>query len=290
MKMVKYILKVTQFIILFLTTFIFITSCGGEKIESQWMKSPIKVDGISDDWSEYRQFYNEDWKTMYSITNDDTSISLMIQFREDQLARKINTRGFTIWLNSEGDNEKSFGIHYEDRQLMDKMLNDMADGKGVPNREKRNSDFNKTVEFSGTFALVDKDINILSENGQNGFYAKALYDQGSYCFEYKMTLDANETNPELFNLSLESDLKVGIEIASISDEFKEIMKEKMEEKMKSSMKPSGGISGGGRRGSGMRGGGKSGGGMGGPSGGGIENTMKDMDAQEIWLSVELVKL
>ena len=280
-----YVLKLTRFIILLTTTFILFNSCGGDKIESQWMKTPITINGIAADWSEYRQFYIEDWKTMYSIVNDDTSISLMIQFRDDQLARKINTRGFTLWLNSDGDEEKSFGIHYEDRKLMDKRINEMADGKSMPNRENKNSDMNNSVEFTGTFSLVDKDKSLLSENGQNGIYAEALYDQGSYCFEYKIMFDAINFNSDLFKITLVSDLKFGIELAAVSEEFKEIMQQKMSGRMKDGMRPGGG----GMRGGGVRGGGKRGSGMGGPPGGGRENMMQDVDAQEIWFSVELAK-
>jgi hypothetical protein len=289
MKMDIYILKLTRFAFLFLLIFILLTSCGGDKIESQKMNTPKEIDGSSEDWADYSQMFNEEWKAVYAVANDDSSISIMIQFREDQLARKINTRGFTLWLNSEGDEEKQWGIHYEDRKLMDKMLNDMADGKGMPNRDKNEPGFKKTVEFTGSFALVDKDKNLLSDNGQNGIYAEALYDQGSYCFEYKVTLDANKISPELFNLSLESDLNVGVEIAAVSEEFKEIMQQKMSDRKKDELREGGGMSGGGKRGSGMRGGGKRGGGMGGPPGGGRENMMKDVDAQEFWLTVTLAK-
>ena len=112
------------FLHFFIFLFVFIViSCGDEEIQSEWMKAPIIVDGISADWADYPQIYNEDWKTIYSIINDDTSLSVLIQFRDYRLARKINTRGLTLWLNSEGEKEKNLGIHYEDRKLMDKILN-----------------------------------------------------------------------------------------------------------------------------------------------------------------------
>lgn len=250
-----------------------INACGGEKVESQKLKSEITIDGKSNDWVDYQQLYNEDWKTVYAIVNDDTSVSIMLQFREDGLARKINTRGFTIWLNSEGDDEKVFGIHYEDRALMESILNNIAEGKGRPNQDDKNSEFKKAVDLSGSFVLIDEEKYIISDNGQNGIYADAQYDQGNYCFEYKITKDANSIIPERFNLSLESELEVCIEIAAVNEEFKE----KMEEKMKS------GMSGG------MRGGGRRGGGMGRPPRGGRGNMTQDMDAQEIWISVELAK-
>jgi hypothetical protein len=274
--------KKIQFTFLSLLTFILITSCGGEKVESQRMNSPIEVDGSSGDWREYRQLYNEDWKTIYAIVNDDTSISFMIQFRDHQLARKINTRGFTIWFNSKGEEEKKWGIHYKDKNLIDKMLNDFADGKSMLNQKNRNSDFTKAVKLSGTFALVDKDQNILSENRQNGIYAEVLYDQGSYCFEYKIKFNTNKNNPDVFTIPQESDLKLGIEIAAVCEEFKEILQQKMAEKMKGGMRPGGGMRGGSKRG-----GGRSGDGMGGYPVGGRDNMMKDLDIQQIWFSVEL---
>lgn len=278
--------KLTQVFSLLIILFI-INACGGQKVESQRLQSSIKIDGKSNDWVDYQQLYNEDWKTVYAIVNDDTSVSIMLQFREDGLARKINTRGFTIWLNSEGDDEKVFGIHYEDRALMESILNNIAEGKGRPNQDDKNSEFNKAVEFSGTFALIGEEQNILSDNGQNGIYAEALYDQGNYCFEYKITKKSNKIDPELFSLSVNSGLNVGIEISAVSEEFKEIMKKKMEERMQAGKSGSGRSAG--MRGGGMRGGGRRGGGMDGSRSGGRENMMKDMDAQELWFSVELAK-
>ena len=67
---------------------------------------------------------------------------------------------------------------------------------------------------------------------------------------------------------------IGFEIAAVSEEFKEIMKEKMEDRMKGGIRSGGGMSGGGMPG-GMLGGGSR------------DNMMKDMDAQEIWVSIEL---
>jgi hypothetical protein len=274
MNMAEYNLKITRFIVLLSITFILLISCEGEKVESQKIKSSITIDGIADDWSEYRQFYNEDWKTMYSIINDDTSISVLIQFRDNQLARKINTRGFTLWLNSEGDEDKNWGIHYEDRELMDKLLNEIAEAKRFPNNENREPAMNKSIEFKGTFSLIGENKNILSDNGQNGIYAGAFCDQGSYCFEYKILF-----NSDLFKIAPDSDLKFGIELAAVSEEFKEIMQRKMLDRKKGGMREGGVMRGGGRRGREM----------GGAPGGGKDNMMNDMETQEFWFSLELAK-
>ena len=278
-------LMFVQFLLLII---ILVTACSNEKIESQWMTSPITVDGSGEDWSEYRQFFNEDWKIMYSTVNDDTSISLMMQFRDHQLARKINTRGLTLWLNSNGDEKKNVGIHYEDRKLMNKILNDLADGKRITKPDNRNFEMNKAIALTGTFSVVDKDKNIISSNWRNGIYAKAQYNQGNYCFEFKIEFDSNKNDILDFTISPDNTINFGIEIAAVSEDFKEIMQQKMADKMKSGQRPSGGMSGGGRSAGGMRGGGmKSGGRMGGSPGGNRDNMMNDLDAQEIWTTVVL---
>ncbi len=278
-------LMFVQFLLLII---ILVTACSNEKIESQWMTSPITVDGSGEDWSEYRQLFNEDWKIMYSTVNDDTSISLIMQFRDHQLARKINTRGLTLWLNSNGEEKKNVGIHYEDSKLMNKILNDLADGKRITKPDNRNLEMNKAIALTGTFAVVDKDKNIISSTWQNGIYAKAQYNQGNYCFEYKIEFESNINDILDFTISPDNAINFGIEIAAVSEEFKEIMQQKMADKMKSGQRPSGGMSGGGRSGGGMRGGGmKSGGRMGGSPGGNRDNMMNDLDAQEIWTTVVL---
>ena len=258
-----------QYLFLFTLSFSLLTSCGGEKIESQKRESKLKIDGNSDDWENYNQFLYDDWKVIYSIINNDSSLSLMFQFRNPQLAMKINMRGLTLWINSEGDNEKLAGIRYENRKLMDQIINDLADGNGMQPGKLGNS----SIDLTGTFSLIDKEGYIISDLDQSGIQAALQKNQGNYCFEYNIIPTAENG----LVLSEDTDLKIGIEISAVSDEFKEILEENWEVRMQ------GGMSGG------MRGGGRRGGGMGGSRGGTRENMTKDMDAQEIWFSVKLAK-
>jgi len=273
-------------IVIMIGLFTLTSACGREKIESQKTTTPIIVNGISDDWKNYNQVLYKDWSAVYSVINDDTSLSLLFQFRDPQLARKINMRGLTLWINSEGDKEKVTGIHYENRKFMDAMLDNMAEGKRML-REKPDENFegpgrDEHEKFAGTFSLRDNEGYVISNNGKNGIYGGANKKDGNYCFEF--TIKPSAENGLI--ISPDTDLKLGIEIAAVNEEVKEMMEKRKPGGMDGKIEPpEDGMSGGG-----MRGGGRSGGGMGGPPPDGKRGNMQnDTDAQEIWFSVTLAK-
>ncbi|MCB0302117.1 MAG: hypothetical protein KDE52_18795, partial [Calditrichaeota bacterium] len=100
-----------------------------------------------------------------------------------------------------------------------------------------------------------------------------------YCYEIKFPLSAigEKAQPG-------QKIKIGLEVEAVSKEIREEMKERMKE-MRGS-RPGGGL-GGGPPGGGM--GGRPGGGrMGGrPGGMAGENPMDELDAQQLWVTLQL---
>lgn len=280
-----YDLKINSIRYLLLIAFIFI-SCGNESIDSQRSVHPIAVNGISDDWKDYYQFLFKDWGVIYSVINDDTSLSLMFQFRDPQLARKINMRGLTLWINSDGDKEKVAGIHYENRKLMDALLDNMAEGKRMftekPDENFQGAERESPENLSGTFSLIDGEGYVITSNGKDVISGAADKKDGNYCFEFNIKPSAENG----LSLTPDTDLMLGIEISAVSDEVIEMMNKRKSGRMDGKMEPQdGGIPGGG-----MRGGGRHGGGMGGYLPGGKKGKAENiMDAQEVWFSVTLAK-
>ena len=73
-----------------LLSIILVTACGGEKIESQRMRSPIEIDGNSDDWSEYRQVFKEDWKIVIKYKDHEEELFALPDL---DLVKKLSIEG-----------------------------------------------------------------------------------------------------------------------------------------------------------------------------------------------------
>ena len=196
----------------------------------------------------------------------------MFRFNDPLLARKFAMNGLTLWL----DEDKEFGVHYQDYALTHMLLN------SDPRQLMRGQISREAFIPKGSFALINEDKTWETEH-LAAFSLNAEFEQvnGLYCFEFSIPLTAQE---DKINLSAEKIIPVGIELSAVSEEVQKALKEKREQGMQGRS--------GGRGKSGMNGG--MGGGMGGRGGGQragrrpLEQQM-DFDGKEIWLDVVLAK-
>ncbi|NOQ97869.1 MAG: hypothetical protein GQ561_06860 [Calditrichae bacterium] len=257
-----------------------LNGCGGEKLESQWKDAQITVDGASDDWSEYvvHYFDKEDMEIVLGIANDDTSLNLMIKFRDQRLARMFERRGVTFWFDGNDQKNKNFGIFYQNPQL---TMIEIPRGDMPGRRNDMNPDGGETFQPGGIFSLIAQDTVELGGTDIHGCKTKVDLKEGVYCYELSIPIAKNENSPYALVLSNKSKIKLGIELAAVSEEEQAIIKEMMAER-EGRGRSGGGMGGGGLRGGGMRGGG-------GGSRGGRPGGMPDMDGKEIWFTVSLAK-
>jgi hypothetical protein len=261
-------------------TILLFNGCGGEKFQSHWKKSDIVIDGQVDDWTNYpAEYYEKDESRMIvGFANDDTSLNMMIRFRDHKLARLFERRGVTLWFDGNNKKDKEFGIQYVDPD---------AKNMGLPSMQMFGRDFRReqnimdqTPELNGSFSLITKDTVEIPQDGLEGIRAAVNFRQGSYFYEFSIPLHQNGASPYAINISLKQKVKLGIEIAPVSEEEKERIEEMMKEKGQRMQGGSG--RGGGMPGGGMRGAGMKGGGMRGPG-----HLMPEMDEKEMWMTVLL---
>jgi hypothetical protein len=255
---------------------LFLTSCG-EKIESYWLDKTLVIDGDASDWDELPLQYNKDMKIVYGIVNNDSEMCMMLRFNDQKVAQMFAVRGFILWANDTDSEKKLYGIHYHDETLRDQFTARMRNRQRQDRQESDDPTFSETP--TGTFKLAKNDslLEILIDD-VTGFAAAAGYQEGLYTYEFSMPITTVNGSPYYLDLSRSQSIKVGMEIAGISDQEKAKIKEGMENRRKSDMP-----SGGGRMpGGGMRGGSKRGGGM-----RGGEPQMPDMDGEQYWVTVKL---
>ncbi|KAA3611290.1 MAG: hypothetical protein D8M58_15080 [Calditrichaeota bacterium] len=251
-------MKIIHAILLMLFTVAFF-ACSNQTIESKKPETQILVDGIGNDWEKYNLVFNEDFNIVFGALNTDPTLYLMFRFNDQRLARMFASRGVYLWL----DKEKETGIMYRDENLFPN-----------PGQRRNRGDIQQGYFPNGTFIVQKKDTVIeQSLKSYPNLEAAFNLNDGLYCFEFKLPL--NSTSPVTF-ISDDNELKVGIELAEVSEEVRSQMEQQRQGARGSAM--SGGRSGGGR---GM-------GGRGGMRGGGRPAQPKtDFDGKEIWLNIIL---
>lgn len=264
-----FVLSILSFI------FIIFIGCSEQKAQSYWLNKTISVDGNGEDWKDIPLTYNEDLMLVYGFANNDTSLNLLIRFRDPGLVHKLSRRGMTLWFNENNEKERIFGIHYIDKSVRSPQPGMEGDsGKNLaPNQ--RSSYKQQTFVPTGTFSLVQRDsisggIDIKNVRGLEG---AAGYENGLYCFEFRVNL--NESEKTIHSISVPGDgkIKACLEISPMSEEEKERMKE-MSAQQGGRGSHDGGMKGGGRGG---HGGGR----------GGSRMQALNTDGDEIWITVIL---
>ena len=284
------------FLLFIFTTLFLIQNANAGTTESAWKTGEITIDGNFDDWKNFPTEFNKDLNMVYSITNNDSFLYVMLRFQNPRLARRMNLCGSTLWLNSNNKKKKKLGIRYFNENTPDE------ESPGRPPVDMQSMDMdpvNRIVKMDGSFTLKNNAFS--SPLLDTEFQSVSAFQTGFYCFEYQIPLKDVKSEETGLKIKSGDKFKIGLEIEAMSPE----MRKKMKERMKNRRPPggersggrrkgggrSGGGMGGGRPGGGM-GGGRPGGGMGGGRPGGDRmagDRAKMLENQEIWLTFKLAE-
>lgn len=258
----------------FLATFVISGCATVQLINSKLPEQNIEIDGLDNEWSGSYTFI-EDEKVVIGAKNDDEYLYLVLKTMDRQIKQKVLSNGLTIWIDTEADEKKNFGIHYP-IGMMDwnkSQLYDPADWGTPEEREKILKEKSK---------IMLKEMRIISPYGRsefdllmkNPFGVEIAFKDttGIFIYEMKIPMVSPEESMYSYALPPPAQIKIGIETG-------EIDKEKMMSQRSGGGMPSGGMGGG--KGGGMMG---KGGGM----GRGNQSPMKNMlEPVKFWISLSL---
>ena len=273
-------MKKSIFIVISLIGFSLISGCGGDKIENQWLDQEIAIDGKYEDWEGINQNILEDLNIVVGMANDETNLYLMFRMNDERMARRIRMMGVIVWLNKDGKKRKDYGICYTgstDLHISDRPGLRPTDERSTQMEErmkKMRERLGENLPRAGRIMIIQGDEKTeRDESAFEGPAAGSTYENGVFCYEFKL--------PIPISTDLKKKMKLGLELGSISDEDRKAMMQEL------GGRPGGGI--GGRPGD--RGGRP--GGMGGRPGGmrGRERPSGGFgfEKQEIWFNVLLAK-
>jgi len=251
------------------------------------MIKTFKADGISNEWDEPLNQYNDATKLAFALANDDKNLYIIIESLDPQTTFGILHGGITLNINTKGKKKDGVKLIFPlmERSPMPKDGEVAAVGNNnMPTHEQverghEQGIMNRSIKVLGFKNIVDGDLPVVNNYGiKTGMSIHPnrdlIYELSIPLSQLDVSLDLNK--PIAYNIKLNQPNK---------PDFR-----------KQGMPEGGGRSGGrggmggGRMGSGGRGGmggGKMGGGGQRPSGAGMEGS--DSRKSDFWIKYKLVK-
>ena len=253
---------------LFLLSFLVLNGCGEYELDSLWRgERSIVIDGESSDWLG-TLVYLEDENFSVGILNDENFLYVCLLTENQFMRTQMMRMGFTLWFDSEGGKDKSFGIRFP---------------LGMPAREpglKRGEDEQDREKMRRNFMRSQKELVILGPKESRsrriliaeveGIEVRTKSSSGLLVYELKVPLIKTREFPYAIGTRAGEVIGLGFEIPKIE-------RSNMRNREGGGMGGRGGIGGGGRGGRG--------GGMGGMRGGGKRSGMPK--ALKLWIKVHL---
>ena len=278
-----------------------VIGCDSEPIMSTWTNDPPTIDGLGNDWETAGFTFIDEIRGAVAVANNDSSVYLLIRYRDQDLARKASVGGFTLWWGLDGEKRQDIGIRFPGRDSIGDIIEHMGSMKdrqngqndeyppresmehGSPPRFAQHDNGNIHGEMEVVFGDLDSPIPILERYADAGYQ----YYKGSYIYEFAIPFSAIRTlTDETGNRDI-TEVSFNVTLGGISDEDRDRLKNAMPDDRRG-----GPPEGMGDRGDGMGGpGGGPGSGPGGGPGGGPMGRRQSPDesfsAEEIWFKVQL---
>jgi hypothetical protein len=91
---------------------VLVNGCGGSiDLGSKWADEPVQTDGSADQWKG-KTTYVKEGGLLIGVQNDSDNIYIALTTSDPASKQQIIMRGLTVWFDTQGGDNKTFGIKY----------------------------------------------------------------------------------------------------------------------------------------------------------------------------------
>lgn len=80
---------------------------------SRFAATPPTIDGQATDWGPDSLRYDAESKLQYAVLNDQRAVYVRLKVADPMTQGRLLGQGFTVWLDSTGQNQQQFGVRYK---------------------------------------------------------------------------------------------------------------------------------------------------------------------------------
>jgi hypothetical protein len=199
-----------------------LAGCGNLKIESVWRDRDITIDGSPAEWDGLFPTYVEAPNIAIRAMNDDEYLYLCVSSPDRNLAAQMLTRGFTVWFDPKGHDNKVLGIHYPLG-----MHGPLVGRKDMRDREEVRRTIIDNFLAAGEVMEVlrsGEDEPVELPTSGNGIEIKPGYASRSFIYEIRVPLKPGTDSPYAIGSEPGRVIGLGFETAKVDfDDIREAM-------------------------------------------------------------------
>lgn len=186
--------------------------------QSTWMASPVKIDGIGNEWPKTLRFYDNSTKLFFAFANDDKNLYICFQSPDEMNQVKIMRAGMKINLAVKTSAKHNVSIIFPIARSTDNVQKPLAENGGdQQTRQKdRKNNFlveNTLMEVKG-FATRTGTISI---NDSSGINAAINWDENNKMI-YEIAIPLKEFYGAGFTLAdMSKPVSLDVEVNAVSN-------------------------------------------------------------------------
>jgi hypothetical protein len=204
---------------------VFVALAKEKSVDSIWAASPLKIDGLADDWERDPFHVEKKVKTEYAFRNDSDSLYVFFKFNDAKYLSSIEITGMVLWIDIEGKKNKDIGVKFTKKKISaDEFIAVLEKQQGTISDERKESLRASKFYFISRAEAVDKKGNPFKKNEGDEAVKGAAFNvsvqQDAVTYEFRVP------HKNLIELLSESDaelgevLGVGFEWGGLTDEMR----------------------------------------------------------------------
>ena len=201
--------------IIFLATFLTLSGCGSSlELSSRWTSQAPKIDGSDADWNDATAHIAGP-DVLIGIKNDNDNLYMCLSTVSRTTEWQMLALGTTIWFDTEGKKNKSFGVQFP--------ISVLAQGRRLPPDISQMS----AEDIQRLIDLAQRQLEILGPgagehqriplNQGKGVEGHLGYADGKLTLELKVPLHKSADHPYAINADGKVPLSIGLETGDYAD-------------------------------------------------------------------------
>ena len=196
-------------------------------VESQWAATPIKIDGLDQDWQGATYLTDPDSKAQFAVKNDGNNLYILFLFKDAMSSSTIEYTGMKIFFNADGKKSKDLGIHFSKKEITPDELIASLEKKGEALTDERKAEIRKQKAYYLFQADVINDKKLAAPTDPAVQTDPPLYhsarQQRVLCWEFRIPL-GRTNQPGGIGTEPGKTIKVGFEWGGMTSQ---VMKDMM---------------------------------------------------------------
>ena len=191
-------------------------------VQSTWTATPVNIDGSINEWQGDALTLFKKTKVDYAFRNDSENLYVLFIFKNPRkFMSTINETGMTIWLNTEGENQKKYGIRFQIKTVTADNYISILERMGMSVPEEKKKEIRKKPTYPVFHnEVIDKqgDASLIEPTTSGPVWNFGGKKELTY--EFRIPLRRGEGQPVGIGTEPGKSIKVGFEWGGLTEEMK----------------------------------------------------------------------